>query len=277
VRLDTLALPHGTPWIDTAGEVELGGTVGKVSTGTLGRVGEISDSVGPGTTTIGLVPELPISVEPSGIPARLEDAPIADDMSEGELPDDEPPVAIEPQPPDNVEGMGLDAADMAVPIPPPSKGEVEDPEADMPTDPAIPTLDIPAPEHDALPSEPSGAGLRPPGLSSTAPIGMPTGPTGAPDVPAPPRGEVIPMAGKAEVSTCARLGPPEKKVAVVMAISKHVAPRLYCFRIGAHHRFRRSGPASKRRLEGASRSAMRHSSVRRPSTRHSTFYVEVRG
>jgi hypothetical protein len=55
--------------------------------------------------------------------------------------------------------------------------------------------------------------LKPPGLSSTEPSGIPVGPTVV-------RGDVAPMAGGVAVVTCAKPGPLGNSVETVMAISK---------------------------------------------------------
>jgi hypothetical protein len=199
----------------------------------VGEAGRVSVCTCPGTTTIGLIPKLLTSVEPSGIPALLDDGPAATDGI-ADVPEDEPPEAIEPQAPDIVEGVVIGAPDMAPLMPPPSNEEYDPelPEPYVPADPAIPELAIPTPEHAPLPMEASGMGLRPAGLSSTAPNGIPAGPAGA--EPKAPRGEVVPIVGRAVVSTCARAGPPCRSTAIAMAITKRVAVGLYCFRIGAH-------------------------------------------
>jgi hypothetical protein len=235
--LNPLALPQGAPPIETPDEVGLERAVGGANAGTVGSIGETGVSIGPGTTTVGLVPRLPISVEPRGIPALLEDAPTTDGVA-AEEPEGELPVAIDPQPLDSVEGIALAAPGVAPLMPPPSKEELagESPEPAIPTDPAIP-----AAEHDVLPRGPRGAGLNPPGLSSTAPSGIPAGPTAAAGAPNPPKGDVISIVGGVEVSTCARLGPLKNGAAVVMTINTHAAPSLYCFRIGSPPLFRDQG------------------------------------
>ncbi|WP_254016568.1 hypothetical protein [Mesorhizobium escarrei] len=74
--------------------------------------------------------------------------------------------------------------------------------------------------------------VKPPGSSSTAPRGIPTGlvPTGLRGEPTAERGEVIPIAGVV-VLTCAKPGP-LKNSAIAMAISK-IGIAISCsFRIG---------------------------------------------
>jgi len=67
--------------------------------------------------------------------------------------------------------------------------------------------------------------LKPPGLISTEPRGIPVGPTVV-------SGDVAPMAGGVAVITCAKLGPLGNSVETVMAISKPAIPGLWSFRIG---------------------------------------------
>jgi hypothetical protein len=69
--------------------------------------------------------------------------------------------------------------------------------------------------------------VKPPGSSSTAPRGIPTGLRGEP---MPERGEVIPIGGVV-VLTCARLGPLNKR-AIAMAIGKIGIATSLSFRIG---------------------------------------------
>jgi hypothetical protein len=232
------ALPQDTPRPEVPVDAELGGEAGRLSVGIVGEAGRLSVCAGPGTTNIGLIPKLLISVEPSGTPTLLDDGPTATD-GVADAPEDELPEAVEPQALDIVEGMVIGDPDIAPLMPPPSNEEIDPelPELDVPTDPAIPEPAIPTPEHAALPMEPSGMGLRPPGLSSTAPIGTPTGPAEAGEEPKSPRGEVIPIAGEAAVPTCARLAPLRKSAAIVTAINRRVTVSLFCFRIGAHHSF----------------------------------------
>ena len=151
-----LALPQGVPRPDVLPSVEL-----------FEYDPDSSTPVGTGTGIIGLVPGPLSSVAPSGIPTWLVDDPAALDGI-AEVPKDEALEPVEPQVPD------IDAADGEVPglevpiVPPPSYVDI---------DPGGPELNVSVLEHAALPVEPSGIGLVPPGLSSTAPIGIPDGPT----------------------------------------------------------------------------------------------------
>ncbi|HEY2528828.1 MAG TPA: hypothetical protein VGJ20_12915 [Xanthobacteraceae bacterium] len=145
---------------------------------------------GAGDAIIGLVPLPPSSVAPSGIeptdavpgaapafiPLKLDAAPV--------VPDAVPPA---PQDPSEVVPEPI----VFVFMPAPSKVEAE---------PVVPVPDRPVPAHGSvLTVGSSGAGLRPPGVSSLEPSGIPTGPTD--DVaPSTPKGDVAPMAGLAGVS-----------------------------------------------------------------------------
>ena len=132
-----------------------------------------------GGATKGLRPPLSSSVAPSGmVPADtvLPVTPSSDDV-------DNVPEAVPVEAPTLQEAVGL------VLTPAASNVELE----------LFPTL-----EHElVLAVGSNGAGLRPPGESSLAPSGIPTGPTGdvtlvsAPGI---PRGDVAPMAGEITVS-----------------------------------------------------------------------------
>ena len=180
------------------------GGAGRLGVGAVRAAWPSVGAVGTGTTSTGLVPESVRSVEPSGIPTLPDDDPAAVG-SAADVPDDEMAGAVEPQVPDNV-----------APMPPPSKVDV---------DPAVPEPGIPTSEHVALPMELSG--LMPPGSSSTAPNGIAVPPGGA-------SGDVVPIAGAAIVLTCARLGPPGKTAATIMAISTYAMPE--CLVIAGYSR-----------------------------------------
>jgi hypothetical protein len=231
--------------------------------GVIVRVG----TTGVGATNAAPTPKLPISRDPSGIPVLEADPTAVGDVAC--VPKNDAPKAaevlepIELQAPTTVEGTGSGslalkrdvAADEVPPMevvpprPPPSKLEKAKFSA------VIPGLDVLRPEHPIVPGEPSVVGdivgvpdrvgemdvgtLKPPGLSSRDPKGMPVGPTVAPGVripgipvgPTVESGDVIPIAGVVVVLTCARLGPLGKTAAVVMAINKRAVVSLYWMRI----------------------------------------------
>jgi hypothetical protein len=167
----------------------------------LGRVGEV---------TIGLTPAPPSSVEPRGI------EPVG--ASPGAMPAVVPlkvegriivPEAVPPAPQDE------DVDVPVVPVPMPALSKVEE-ELDVPE---VPALDIPVPAElmtevpelahgVALAIGSNAIGLRPPGVSSVAPKGIPTGPADE-AAPGTPSGEVSPIAGVVGVSgaICAKLAP----------------------------------------------------------------------
>jgi hypothetical protein len=154
----------------------------------------------PGDVTMGLTPPLLSSVESRGIEptgatpgAEPAVAPLKVDAALV-VPDAVPPA---PQPDD------VDAPIVLVSMPAPSKVEAEPvmPEIPVPDDIPVPDTpdmalpDIPAARHGfVLAIEPNGDGLRPPGESSVAPSGIPTGPT-AEVAPGIPSGVVAPIAG----------------------------------------------------------------------------------
>ena len=187
------------------GEVTLGivGTGPPVNTG--------GDALIVGTAAAELTPRLPISVDPSGIPARAAPPGVVGEVGvddEAMLPEpephipDKPDVSIIPEVadiPDEVDVADDDTAmvpavaGVALPvvIPPPSKVAV---------DPNIPEGAVPTVEHAVpllgmavVPVEKAGAGLIPGDASSVEPSGIPVGETVEP-VPV-PSGEVAPMLG----------------------------------------------------------------------------------
>jgi hypothetical protein len=151
----------------------------------------------PGDVTMGLTPPLLSSVEPRGIEptgatpgAEPAVVPLKVDAALV-VPDAVPPA---PQPDD------VDVPIVSVSMPAPSKVEAEPvepaaPDIPVPDTPDIALPDIPAARHGfVLAIEPNGDGLRPPGESSVAPSGIPTGPT-AEVAPGIPSGVVAPIAG----------------------------------------------------------------------------------
>lgn len=154
--------------------------------------GEMELSVGaaPGAGSIGLMPALPSSVEPSGmVPMPSVDPAVVPEVNGFCVPDTVPP-----------DGTELQGPDMPA-FPPPSKVELDPavPELVIPAVAlipvvALPVTDVPFVPQSEMPAvEPSGPGLKPPGLSSVEPIGMPTWPTD----PVPPSGDVMPIPGAA--------------------------------------------------------------------------------
>ena len=208
--------------------------MGSVGSTTLGpTVPTTGDTVGVGTAGVPLIPRLPISVEPNGIPVRatppdtvgvvevgvdddatlLEPEPHIPDIpavssvpdvvdtpdvlkgsEEFEIPDDDPDIAVLPDiAPLAVPAVAGAPVPTPIPIPPPSK---------LVVDPNIVDGEVPTVEHAVpllvlgiviVPVTPVGAGLSPPEMISVDPSGIPVGPT---DVPGPcPSGEVTPRVG----------------------------------------------------------------------------------
>ncbi|MER9595680.1 hypothetical protein [Mesorhizobium sp. M0244] len=243
----TPVLTQDVPSVPTVGTVTLGLVTG-------------SDILGVGMPVIELTPKLPSSEDPSGIPTGVPT--LVDDV-----PDDVPVVVdsvavvleadvlelVELQVPDAVEPVKLaddiPLVDVVPLMPPPSKVEGVEvlpatPELDART-PGATTLVHPESlmelfaipmELPALPMEPDVVAelnvVKPPGSSSTAPKGIPTGlvPTGLRGEPTAERGEVIPIAGVV-VLTCAKLGPLDNS-AIATVISKLGIATLCSFRIG---------------------------------------------
>lgn len=206
-----------------------------------------SDILGVGMLNIGLTPKLLSSEDPSGIPTgvpRLVDVvpdvvPVVVDSVVVVLEADVLDVS-ELQVPNAVEAVNIPLVDVVPFMPPPSKVLPATAELDAvalgATTLVHPELLVPPMELPTLPMAPVVVVelnvVKPPGSSSTAPRGIPTGlaPTGLRGEPAAERGEVIPIAGVVML-TCAKLGPPDNS-AIAMAISKLDVATLCSFRIG---------------------------------------------
>jgi hypothetical protein len=217
---------------------------GEVMLGIVGK-GSIAATVGDtltmGTDAAELIPRLPISVDPNGIPVRAAPPGVMGVVDVGA---DDAAMLLEPEPhiPDNPEVSSIPevvdipddvdipdvamvpavapVAGVAVPIPPPSKAAV---------DPNIPDGAIPMVEHvvpllgiEIAPMTPEGAGLMPGDTISVAPRGMPVGETAEP-VPI-PSGEVASMVGVglAIPVTCAMATLQKKSVGMIAATSEYL-------------------------------------------------------
>lgn len=183
-----------------------------------------------GRPIIWLTPRLLSSSDPSGIPTRIDDDPVAVEGITGvddDMPEDESQV------PNTVASAGFAAEvpliDVVPLTPPPSKLEKVDvnPAA---AEPDVGTSEQPAPLVELnVVGELDVGELKPPGLSSTAPSGMPVGAVAV-------RGDVVPAG--VTVLTCARPGRLANSVDIV-ATTKRLAIASVClFRIGSHRRFR---------------------------------------
>lgn len=191
-----------------------------------------------GRPSSGLTPRLPISSEPSGMPTRLDVVAVVVAMPEGaldvvaQLLNTVESVGFADEIPPTADDVAPAVAFVVPPTPPPSKLDRVESSA------VIADSDVGAVEHPAPPMELSGdtepavvvgeieiVVLKPPGLISTEPRGIPVGPTVV-------SGDVAPMAGGVAVITCAKLGPLGNSVETVMAISKPAIQGLWSFRIG---------------------------------------------
>ena len=187
----------------------------------------VDDELGVGTTISGLIPALPISTEPNGIPVRT--APEGDgdaiaEKEEGLLPELVPQIAPVPALPGTVVPIAVPiptGAPMPVlnslvptPAPPPSKTLLV---------PKLPVASRAMAEH-VLPKPvraivPVGAGESPGEASSVAPIGIPVGWTDEPGVM--PSGEValMPGVGMPTPPTCANAGVQPNSTASIVVVN----------------------------------------------------------
>lgn len=207
-----------------------------------------------GRPIIGLTPKLVISADPSGIPTRVADDPVAVSGIAG-APEDEAqlPNTGESVEPAAEVPVGVDMVPFmdVVPLtPPPSKSDkvesnavIADADVGAVEQP-VPLVELSADSEPDVDNPPVVVGeieivvLKPPGLSSTEPRGMPVGPTVV-------RGDVVPIAGGVPVVTCARLGPLGNNADTAMAINRAVILSLWSFRIGFHRAFTSLGVVSE--------------------------------
>src|SRR5262252_10263909 len=175
-----------------------------------------ADGLGLRATDGGLMPPLPSSVEPSGIPARPTDEPGPIDEARGAdavVDAAQAPGALTAIPPPS-KSAGLDSPgiELAMPADAPVIG---------PPTPADAGADE-APAHGApiKGAAPDVVGLTPDVASSVAPMGIPVCPTGAFGMPS---GDVMPSAGSGAtfMRACAWAEPQPKRTAAV-AIAKRV-------------------------------------------------------
>jgi hypothetical protein len=181
--------------------------------------GIVRGGVSPTAAGIGLTPPLSSSVEPSGIapPSSLNWEPVTAVVS-GEAVPFEEGGCNEAQP-------ATELADPFAAIPPPSKID-----AAPVIVPVVPEALIAyPPEPDArMPQFGFGAGLKPPGLISVAPNGMPV-PLDPPE-PSMPRGEVAPIADGL-IELCAWLEPQligTASIAAVITRNRRIADSVAC-------------------------------------------------
>jgi hypothetical protein len=191
------------PVVDSADD-EHGGVLAIPGEGGLITVSDgigLRAMLGPGATTVGLTPPLPISKEPNGIPVRAAPPGVVGDVAAA---DEAMLLEVEPHGPDIAVLPGIDTP-VPIPIPPPSKVVVEPDIAD-----------------DALPVVGQGNGLRPGDASCVAPMAIPVGATDEPGVM--PSGEVAPMLGVGLPipPTCAKAEQQLNSTAAAVTIAKRV-------------------------------------------------------
>jgi hypothetical protein len=220
---------------------------GRVTAGTVVVAGAMVLAVGAtasvGTAAAELIPRLPISVEPIGMPVRgtppgvtadvgvddaarlLEPAPhmlCVPDVSiradVGGMPDDGMADVVD------ISGIDIVLCDGTVPIamPPPSKAAA---------DPNIVEGAVPMVEH-AVPAmfDEIGIGLTPPDEISVAPNGIPVPPTGA--LGAMPSGEVAESDGVGITAACCAKAWPHSRAEAAVIIRKRFMAFLQC-RLGS--------------------------------------------
>ena len=170
--------------------------------------GGANEMVGEGTAISGLIPALPSSTEPNGIPD-----PVVPAVDKDEIPGDDAAALLEPLP--QVTNVAvLPGTDAPVPNPNPPPSYV--PRPDMPGDaPPVVGHVVPKP----IVPVPLMIGLSPGDASSVAPKGIPAGETDDPGVM--PSGEVaaIPGVGMLVPPTCAAAGMQPKSTAGIAAIN----------------------------------------------------------
>jgi hypothetical protein len=208
---------------------------------TAGTVGIVAATVGVtemiGTAAAELIPRLPISVEPIGMPVRgtppsvvgavgVEDA--------ARLPEPAPHMLWVPEvsiradvgemPEDDI-AIVLCGVTVPVATPPPSK---------LAVDPNIVDGAVPMVEHTVLPNTPvetSGAGLTPGEAISVAPNGMPVPPTGA--LGTMPSGDVAESEGVGITIACCAKAWLHSRTEAVVIIRKRFMVFLRCRSNGA--------------------------------------------
>ena len=215
--------------------------VGSVTAGTVGTVGAMAPMVGVtvtiGTATAELIPRLPISVEPIGMPVRGTPPGAVGDIGVDDaarLPEPAPHMLWVPEVsiradvggiPDD-DGIAIVLCGVTVPtgMPPPSK---------LDADPNIVDGAVPMVEHTVLPMMPvegSGAGLTPGEVISVAPNGMPVPPTGA--LGTMPSGEVAESEGVGITAACCAKAGPHSSAEAVVIIRKRFMVVLRCLSSG---------------------------------------------
>jgi hypothetical protein len=217
----------------TAGTVVVFGA-GSVAADTVGNVeAMVGVTVMVGTAAAELIPRLPISVEPIGMPVRGTPPGVVGDVGVDDaarLPDPAPHMLWVPDvsiradvggiPDDDCIAIVLCGVTVPTGMPPPSK---------LDADPNIVDGAVPMVEHTVLPMIPvegSGAGLTPAEVISVAPNGMPVPPTGAPGTM--PSGEVAESEGVGITAACCAMAWLQSSAEAVVIIRKRFMVFLRC-------------------------------------------------
>jgi hypothetical protein len=207
---------------------------GSVTAGTVGNVeAMVGVTVMVGTAAAELIPRLPISVEPIGMPVRGTLPGVVGDVGVDDaarLPDPAPHMLWVPDvsiradvggiPDDDCIAIVLCGVTVPTGMPPPSK---------LDADPNIVDGAVPMVEHTVLPMIPvegSGAGLTPAEVISVAPNGMPVPPTGAPGTM--PSGEVAESEGVGITAACCAMAWLQSSAEAVVIIRKRFMVFLRC-------------------------------------------------
>jgi hypothetical protein len=215
----------------------------RATAGTVGIVGAMVLMVGPtvmvGTIAAELIPRLPISVEPIGMPVRGTPPGVMGDVGVDDaarLPEPAPHMLWVPDVSIRADVGGMsddDIADVDVPgimdivlcgvtlptsTPPPSK---------VVADPNIVDGAVPMVEHTVLPMvDEIGAGLTPGDAISVAPSGMPVPPTGA--LGTMPSGDVAESEGVGITAACCATAWPPSNAEAAVIIRKRFMVVLRC-------------------------------------------------
>jgi hypothetical protein len=223
VRFDPLQQPKGDDIPDVPVVVPLPNAPGVADPTqdedgpSVGDGARLSVGAGAGGGSIGLMPELPSSVAPSGmVPMPSVDPAVAPEEMDGFwVPDTVPPKETEPQGP-------------ATPLaPPPSKVEPDPAVPELPVPVLVAVTDVPFVPQSEVPPAVEPNGLSPPGSSSVEPKGMPTWPT---EPAPPPTGDVAPIPGEPLCDTAGAAA--RSSIAAAMGSRHRIEISIICSGLG---------------------------------------------
>jgi hypothetical protein len=259
---------------------------GSVTAGTVGIAGAMVLMVGAtamvGTAAAELIPRLPISVEPIGMPVRITPPGATGEVGiddAARLPDPAPHMLDIPDVSIRADVGGMPDDDIADDIGAPAIGIVDivlcgvtvptatPPPSKVAADPNIVDGAVPMVEHTVLPIVPVaavGTGLTPGDAISVAPSGMPVPPTGA--LGTMPSGEVTASEGVGITAACCAKAWPHSKVEAAVIIRK----RFMLLSSAVRSARRTRGAKSTRHLPGClgeDQSGGRHEDRKRPPNR----------